>query len=45
MITKLAGIKRGDPLPEHPAFGVLSHKAYGVLIARHTDHHFRQFGV
>jgi len=45
MIIKLAGIKPGDPLPEHPAFGVLTHKAYGVLMARHTDHHFKQFGV
>ena len=45
MIMKLAGIKPGDPLPEHPAFGVLTHKAYGVLLARHTDHHFKQFGV
>ena len=45
MIMKLAGIKPGDPLPEHPAFGALTYKAYGVLLARHTDHHFKQFGV
>jgi Protein of unknown function (DUF1569) len=45
MIMKLAAIKPGDPLPEHPAFDVLTYKAYGVLMARHTDHHFRQFGV
>lgn len=45
MIAKLAGVKPGDPLQEHPAFGVLTHKAYGVLMARHTDHHFRQFGI
>ena len=45
MIAKLAGIKPGDPLPEHPAFGALTHKAYGVLMARHTEHHFRQFGL
>jgi len=32
-------------LVPHPAFGHLSHKEYGVLMARHTDHHFRQFGV
>jgi hypothetical protein len=24
---------------------VLTHRAYGVLIARHTDHHLRQFGL
>lgn len=31
--------------PEHPAFGHLSGKAWGVLVYRHTDHHLRQFGV
>ena len=45
MFAKLANIKPDDPLPEHPAFGVLTHRAYGVLMARHTDHHFRQFGI
>ena len=45
MIAKLGNMKPGDPLPEHPAFGVLTHRAYGVLLARHTDHHLRQFGV
>ena len=45
MLARLAAIKPGDPLPEHPAFGVLTHKAYGVLMARHTDHHLKQFGV
>ena len=45
MITKLAGIKPGDPFPDHPAFGVLSHRAYGVLLAKHTAHHFQQFGL
>ena len=31
--------------PPHPIFGRLSCKAYGVLAYKHTDHHFRQFGV
>ena len=31
--------------PEHPAFGKLSHKTWGVLGYRHIDHHFKQFGV
>ena len=31
--------------PEHPAFGKLSSKDWGVLIYRHIDHHFKQFGV
>lgn len=45
MFDKLAAVKPGDPLQEHPAFGVLTHNAYGVLMARHTDHHLKQFGV
>jgi hypothetical protein len=31
--------------PEHPAFGRLSARQWGVLIYRHIDHHLRQFGV
>ena len=31
--------------PVHPAFGILSPAAWGVLGYRHTDHHLRQFGV
>ncbi|MDQ3672831.1 MAG: DinB family protein [Gemmatimonadota bacterium] len=31
--------------PIHPAFGKLTSKAWGVLGYRHTDHHFRQFGI
>jgi hypothetical protein len=31
--------------PEHPAFGNLSRKGWGVLAWRHFDHHLRQFGV
>ena len=31
--------------PEHPAFGTLTPRAWGVLVYRHTDHHLRQFGV
>ncbi len=33
---------RFDP---HPAFGEIRGKNLGVLVARHLDHHFRQFGV
>jgi hypothetical protein len=45
MFEKLSAVKPGHPLQEHPAFGVLSHNAYGALMARHTDHHLKQFGV
>jgi hypothetical protein len=34
-----------SPWPEHPAFGRLSKRAWGVLTYRHMDHHLRQFGA
>lgn len=33
------------PLAEHPAFGRLNRQTWGVLIARHIDHHLKQFGL
>jgi hypothetical protein len=36
---------REDAWPVHAAFGRLSGKQWGILMYRHTDHHFRQFGV
>ena len=45
MFHKLGSLPRNAPLPEHPAFGKLSYEMYGALMARHTDHHFKQFGV
>ena len=35
----------GAPLPEHPAFGKMSARDWGVLRYKHTDHHFRQFDI
>lgn len=29
---------------EHPAFGPMSRKDWGVLMHKHVDHHLRQFG-
>ncbi len=43
--ARVAAKSSADRWPEHPAFGILTHKAWGVLIYRHTDHHLRQFGV
>ena len=31
--------------PDHPAFGPMSHKAWGKLVYKHTEHHLKQFGV
>jgi hypothetical protein len=45
LLARLAAVTAETRLQDHPAFGKLTHRAYGVLIARHTDHHFRQFGL
>ena len=45
LLTRLAAVTPATRLQDHPAFGKLTHRAYGVLIARHTNHHFRQFGL
>jgi hypothetical protein len=42
---RLASKPAIGPWPEHPAFGTLTHRAWGVLEYRHADHHLRQFGV
>ena len=44
-MERLGHITSGRQLVPHPAFGNLSYRAYGVLIARHADHHLKQFGV
>ena len=31
--------------PDHPAFGTMTGRAWGVLGYWHIDHHFRQFGA
>lgn len=35
----------GTKMGYHPVFGAMSIKDWGVLVYKHTDHHFRQFGV
>lgn len=32
-------------LPDHPAFGPMDKRDWGVLLLRHVDHHLKQFGV
>lgn len=36
---------RDIPWALHPLFGRLTSREWGVLGYRHTDHHFRQFGI
>jgi hypothetical protein len=46
MFARLAAERgRVTEWPDHPIFGKLSARAWGVLAWRHTDHHLRQFGV
>ena len=45
IVERLAAKSADDRWPEHPAFGTLTHKAWGVLGYRHADHHLRQFGI
>jgi hypothetical protein len=44
-MERLGHITSDSQLVPHPAFGNLSYKEYGVLMAKHADHHLRQFGV
>ena len=45
LMDEVGRLPRDFTYPEHPAFGRMSHRAWGVLGYRHLDHHFRQFGV
>ena len=45
MLDQLGTVKPTDALQDHPAFGTLTYKTYGALMAKHTEHHFRQFGL
>jgi hypothetical protein len=45
LLEDIGGRSKQKEWPEHPAFGKLSRRAWGVLGYRHVDHHLRQFGV
>lgn len=45
LLRRFATRPEGAPWPVHPAFGRLSRSGWALLGYRHTDHHFRQFGV
>jgi uncharacterized protein DUF1569 len=45
LLARAASARVTDTWPEHPAFGRLSKRAWGVLIYRHMDHHLKQFGA
>jgi hypothetical protein len=41
----IARFDRERPRSVHPRFGPLTPREWGILAAKHLDHHFRQFGV
>ena len=45
LLARAGSARTTDSWPEHPAFGKLSTRAWGVLIYRHMDHHLKQFGA
>lgn len=45
LMTRVGAVPPGTKLNDHPAFGDLSYDEYGALIAKHTDHHLKQFGI
>ena len=45
LLDRAASARTTETWPEHPAFGALSTRAWGVLIFRHMDHHLKQFGA
>jgi hypothetical protein len=45
LLARAGQARTTDGWPEHPAFGKLSTRAWGVLIYRHMDHHLKQFGA
>lgn len=45
LIERVGTRKPEESFGDHPAFGRLSRRAWGVLAWRHLDHHLRQFGL
>ena len=45
MLELVAKRPPGQPWPEHPIFGRMSHKAWMRWAYLHADHHLRQFGA
>jgi len=45
LIDRFAARDRAGKWPHHGLFGYMTGDDWGVLMYRHTDHHFRQFGI
>ena len=44
-LARLTARRGTGEWPEHPAFGKMSENDWGALGAKHTSHHFKQFGI
>jgi Protein of unknown function (DUF1569) len=45
LLSDIASRRTQKEWPQHPAFGPLSRRGWGVLTLRHLEHHLKQFGV
>ncbi len=45
LVERFGRCAQGGVWPDHPAFGRMSGRDWGVLAWKHLDHHFRQFGL
>ena len=41
----IARVGREQPRATHPRMGALTPREWGILAAKHLDHHFTQFGI
>jgi hypothetical protein len=44
LLDRIGQVGWDGPWPDHFIFGRMSGRDWSVLLYRHTDHHFRQFG-
>jgi hypothetical protein len=45
LTEEAAALGESGTWADHPAFGKMTGRDWGVMIWRHTDHHLRQFGL
>jgi len=45
LVEQFAGDDQRDSWPDHPAFGSMSRRDWGIFCHRHIDHHLCQFGA
>lgn len=45
LLLRFRDCKPKEGCPPHPLFGRMSTRDWDRLLYRHTNHHFRQFGI